>query len=91
MISAIVAILSLTFVILLLFFAGVGVKILVRKRGEFKRHCSTTDPYSGKSGDCHCGAADLCSEKKNHPYQPLEVNKEMLDEAGVVPPPNSPQ
>ena len=26
---------------------GLGIKMLVRKHGEFKRHCSGMDPYTG--------------------------------------------
>lgn len=62
--------------------AGLGIKILLKKRGEFKRHCSSMDPYTGKGGGCVCAKAsnNACNNRKQHPYQPLEVNEEMMKE-----------
>ena len=67
--------------VVLLCFAGVGIKVLLRK-GQFKRACSNVDPYTGKHSGCAC--ADLkqadCNERTHHPYQPLQV-PEVWDEA----------
>ena len=60
---------------------GLGVKMLFKKHGEFKRHCSSMDPYTGKAAGCVCGKAvgDKCKGGKR--YSPLEVNEELLREA----------
>ena len=83
MLKTIVIVLVASFVIVLVGFAGLGVKILMRKHGEFKRHCSSMDPYTGKSAGCACAAKRRCDNDKHAPYQPLEVNKELLNEAGT--------
>lgn len=66
--------------IVALLLVGLGVKILFKKNGEFKRHCSSVDPYTGERSGCVCGksVADTC--KGTPQYHPLEVNKELLDE-----------
>ena len=62
-----------------LMMAGLGVKMLFRKHGEFKRHCSSIDPYTGKSSGCICGhAANARCQPQSH--TPLEVNQELLNE-----------
>ena len=78
----IVIILICSFVMLALAFAGFAIKILLKKHGEFKRHCATADPYTGERSGCLCGKsiADNCNESPS--YHPLEVNKELLDEMG---------
>ena len=84
--KTIVIVLVISFVIVALAFAGIGVKMLFQKNGEFKRHCTNRDPYTGKSAGCACEVADtLCDNNKKHPYQPLDVNKTLMDEInGVV-------
>lgn len=72
-----------------LMMAGLGIKILIKKHGEFKRHCSSMDPYTGERPGCVCAgkldrgngnrrkdAGDNC---KKH-YHPLEVNEALMDE-----------
>ena len=79
--TLIIAILC-SFVLLALAFAGIAVKILLKRHGEFKRHCATADPYTGERSGCICGKTidDNCPDNPN--YHPLEVNKELLDEMG---------
>ena len=78
-----VILLAIVFLVVVLCLAGIGIKMLVQRRGEFKRHCSSMDPYTGKRNGCACAAAEaLCDNRKRHPYQPLEVNDELLKEAG---------
>lgn len=74
--------LLIVFIIVALCFAGLSIKILVRKKGEFKRHCSSMDPYTGKGTGCVCANKfdSICNNRKQHPYQPLEVNKELMNE-----------
>ncbi len=62
-----------------LLMVGLGVKILFKKHGEFKRHCSSMDPYTGERGGCVCGkTANVKCKKKT--YDPLEVNEELRSE-----------
>ena len=65
-----------------LMMAGLGIKMLCRKRGEFKRHCSSADPYTGEQSGCVCSKAvgAKCREKER--YSPLEVNEHLLNEVG---------
>lgn len=75
-------VLIVAFAVLLLCVAGLGIKILVRRNGEFKRHCSGYDPYTGKQNGCACAHSQNrnCEQRKKHPYQPLDVNEELLKE-----------
>jgi len=61
-------------------FAGIAIKMIVLKNGEFKRHCSSTDPYTGQGKACICekSAETMCVERKKH--SPLEINDELLKE-----------
>jgi len=82
MMEKVLYILLITFVVVAFSFAAIGIKVIVKKRGEFKRHCAGVDPYTGKGNGCICQQKHLCDEKKKHPYQPLEVNEELLKEIG---------
>ncbi len=59
---------------------GLGIKMLVRKHGEFKRHCSGMDPYTGQSAGCVCRKATNAKCKENARYSPLEVNDNLMSE-----------
>lgn len=80
--KTITLILVLATAIVLLCIGGLGIKILLKPRGEFKRQCSSMDPYTGKGGGCICTNAsnNTCSNRKQHPYQPLEVNEQLMKE-----------
>ena len=75
-----IIIFAFTLAVVILCLAGLGIKILLKRRGEFKRHCSSMDPYTGKGGGCVCANSAKCSDRKQHPYQPLEVNEELMKE-----------
>ena len=62
-----------------LMMTGLGIKILLKKRGQFKRHCSSIDPYTGEASGCVCGKApaNTCHSKT---HTPLEVNQNLLEE-----------
>ena len=49
--------LILTSIVLMLVIAGIGIRILVLKNGEFRGSCSSNNPYMQKEGvDCPvCG------------------------------------
>lgn len=77
-------VIGFSLVIVAFSFAGIGIKMLVKKNGEFKRHCSSIDPYSGERSGCVCGKTvlDKCDSAPH--YHPLEINKELLEECGTL-------
>ncbi len=46
--------LILTIVLLAIAFAAIGIKMFVKKDGEFKKQCSSVDPDTGKKLGCSC-------------------------------------
>jgi hypothetical protein len=60
--------------------AGLGVKMIVKKNGEFKRHCSSMDPYTGQGAGCVCAQAANAKCKNAERYSPLEVNANLMKE-----------
>ena len=51
----------LTIALLALAFAGLGIKILARKNGEFAGTCASQNPHLQKQGvECGCGGAGSC-------------------------------
>lgn len=85
--KTIVIVIVAAFVLVGLGFAGIAVKIIFKKNGEFKRHCATADPFTGQRSGCVCANRMATDECKDSPkYHPLEVNAELLKEAGVIKP-----
>ena len=80
--KAVITIFLAAVIIMVLCIAGLGIKTLVRRNGELKRHCAGMDPYSGKRNGCICASqqSTLCNERKAHPYQPLDVNENLMEE-----------
>lgn len=66
--------------IVTLLMAGLGVKMIVKKNGEFKRHCSSMDPYTGQGAGCICAKAANAKCKNAERYSPLEVNDNLMKE-----------
>lgn len=66
--------------IVALLILGLGVKMLFLKHGEFKRHCSSMDPYTGKGGGCVCAKSSNVKCKNAEKYSPLEVNNNLMNE-----------
>ncbi|MCF8302624.1 MAG: hypothetical protein K9I94_05045 [Bacteroidales bacterium] len=62
-------------VLLALAMAGIGIKLLVKKDGEFKHTCGSVDPITGERVGCSCGNStqedSSCSTSKY--TKPLEV------------------
>lgn len=50
-------ILILTIILLAIAFAAIGIKMFVKKDGEFKKQCSSVDPDTGKKHGCSCEGA----------------------------------
>ncbi len=59
---------------------GLGIKMLLTKHGEFKRHCSSMDPYTGQSAGCICAKSPKVHCKEKERYSPLEVNENLMEE-----------
>ena len=72
--------LLLALAIVALMMLGLGIKMIFRKNGEFKRHCSSTDPYTGKSEGCICHKAAKAKCNQSKRYSPLEVNDNLMNE-----------
>ncbi len=60
----------LAVIILALAVAGIAIKLLIKKDGEFKKTCSSIDAKTGKPADCVCGGPDedpsKCQNFKKH-------------------------
>ena len=50
-----VQLLIITVVAIVLVMLGIGIKMLVKKNGQFVKQCSIKDPNTGKSMGCSCG------------------------------------
>lgn len=76
------AVLIVCIVVLALCMALIGVKILLKKNGEFKRRCASVDPYTGERTGCFCGHSNvLDSDCKNKKHSVLEVDSDLLRDA----------
>ncbi len=51
-------IMLITVALLALAFAGIGIKMFLKKDGKFTKQCSTIDPETGKRLGCTCGAEE---------------------------------
>jgi hypothetical protein len=51
-------VLIVTIILVGLAFAGIAVKIIFTKKGEFKKSCASVDPVSGERYGCSCGSED---------------------------------
>lgn len=62
-----VKVLLIAIVLLALAFAGIGIKMLLKKGGQFEKHCGSVDPATGKRVACSCGATDSGDQCHNNP------------------------
>lgn len=51
-------VLLVTVGLLALAFAAIGIKMFLKKDGEFKKQCSTIDPKTGERMGCTCGSQE---------------------------------
>jgi hypothetical protein len=61
----ILQVLIISIVLIGLAFAGIAIKILLKKNGEFKKSCSSIDPETGQVYGCSCGKAEGGLECEN--------------------------
>ena len=66
--------------VIVLMMLGLGIKMVVKKHGEFKRHCSSMDPYTGEGRGCVCGKVAQAQCHNADHYSPLEVNDKLMEE-----------
>ena len=72
---------AITAILLLISFCFIGIKMFLKKGGEFKKQCSSVDPLTGERIGCSCGKKSVYDEcKAPKRYSPLEINKELLEE-----------
>ena len=72
--------LLLALVVVAIMMLGLGVKMVCKRGGEFKRHCSSVAPYTGEGGGCVCGKTMKKPCGRATGYTPLEVNDNLMDE-----------
>ena len=58
---------------------GLSIKMLIKRRGQFKRPCTHIDPYTGEGTGCICGKSSAAHCHENA-HSPLEVNEELMKE-----------
>lgn len=66
-----------TIVLVGLAFAGIGIKMLLVKGGEFKKSCGSVDPTTGKRIGCTCGNSDNGSSCDNKKVEVKELNSSL--------------
>jgi hypothetical protein len=59
----------LSVVLIGLAIAGIAVKLLVSKEGEFKKSCSSVDPKTGQRLGCSCGGEEEGSSCRNKEFE----------------------
>lgn len=62
--------LVITIVLLGLAIAAIGIKMFVKKGGEFQKSCGSVDPTSGQRTACSCGkmSDETCDNKHKHSH-----------------------
>ena len=62
------AIFTITIIMISLVFAGIGIKILLKKNGEFAGTCASQNPFLNKEGEscslCGAKAEEKCKSKE---------------------------
>ncbi len=58
----ILKLLLLSVILVAVALAGIAIKMFVKKGGEFKKQCSSVDPYTGQRLGCSCesGPKESC-------------------------------
>lgn len=68
-------ILLITIIILGLAIAGIGIKMFVKKGGEFQKSCGSVDPDTGKRTSCSCGKSSEEQCKNKHKLEDVEFEE----------------
>ena len=63
--ETIILVFGITVAILLLCFIFIGIKMFIKKNGEFKKQCSTVDPMTGERHGCTCQSKVVKTECDN--------------------------
>lgn len=68
----------ITVVLLAIAFAAIGIKMFLKKNGEFKKQCGSVNPKTGERIGCSCGATDggsSCENKNQHDTSKIQTAK----------------
>ncbi|HNS18424.1 MAG TPA: hypothetical protein PKH94_03110 [Bacteroidales bacterium] len=57
--------LLITILLVALAFMGIGIKMLVKKGGQFEKRCGSVDPKTGRHLPCTCGQSEEGAECLN--------------------------
>jgi hypothetical protein len=71
-----IQVIAIAALLLTLALAGLAIKILTRKDGEFKKSCGSVDPTTGRSTECSCGNSDggeSCDHKDKVRFQTIRL------------------
>lgn len=49
--------------IIALSFAGIGIKMFLKKDGKFEKKCGSTDPKTGEKIGCSCKKEESCNNE----------------------------
>ena len=63
------AIFTITIIMISLVFAGIGIKILLKKNGEFAGTCASQNPFLNKEGE----SCSLCGAKPEEKCKNKEI------------------
>ena len=63
------AIFTITIIMISLVFAGIGIKILLKKNGEFAGTCASQNPFLNKEGE----SCSLCGAKPEEKCKSKEI------------------
>lgn len=63
--------LIITIILVGLAMAAIAIKMFVKKDGEFKKTCGSTDPATGQKIGCACGGGEdsSCENKGHHHHE----------------------
>lgn len=73
-----IQLIAISALLLTLALAGLAIKILTKKDGEFKKSCGSVDPTTGSSVGCTCGnpeSGDTCENKGGMRFQAVRIDK----------------
>lgn len=68
-------VLIITIVLLGLAIAGIAIKMLVKKGGEFQKSCGSVDPHTGQRTTCTCGKTPEQTCDNKHKHQEVEYEE----------------
>lgn len=68
-------VLIISIVLLGIAFAGIAIKMFVKKGGEFQKSCGSVDPDTGQRTACSCGKSSEEQCQNKHSFQDVEFEE----------------